>query len=170
MRMHPQILTEAQLKQLRELAGQVSFRDTDRQFDHSPECGRNHYRYSKWLGWGLEKRKLFKSLFPKDVMSFASVGWFLDLPATTGVLGRMTHWVNKRNSGYFVSYNIGEDALTIHIDDRPVVVKSGEGICFSARHIHELKPADFRRLWACVMLPGAPLSWPEELALFRNKE
>ena len=163
-------LTPEQHKALSEMSREVRYTDAKSYRRRMGESGRlSVYRYSKWLVWGLDGRKKFKSLLPETYVKRTLIGWFLDFPTITGFLDRITTWVDKKGSGYIITYNISDTPNAILIDDEEVVVEPGEGIGFSLRHVHEIKSSKHRMTWASLMLQGPPLEWEDECQLFRCK-
>lgn len=119
------------------------------------------YTFSRWYTWTKAKRDDFKALWREDIIKDAMVGWHLAFPPVIGFLDRMTTWVGEIRTGSVVSYNIGGDC-TILIDDRPVVVKHGEGIAFNLRMIHEIKASKAGQQWACIMTLHNPAKYGGE--------
>jgi hypothetical protein len=116
------------------------------------------YKNTRWFTWTAKQRNKYKALLPEHMVNQAVVGWYLDLPAGDGFLDRMTVWVDKPNSGTAIAYALRGDQ-TILINDKPVLVKQGQGIGFSLREIHEIKPSEEGQLWACVMVRGQPVEF-----------
>lgn len=166
-----QRLTPEQLTKLAEMSKTVRYTDAKTFKRRMGESGRlSIYRYSKWLTWGLDNRTEFKSCFPPELIKGALIGWFLDFPVITGFLDRITTWVNDKVAGYIVTYNVSETPNIIYIDDEPVTVEPGQAICFSLKHVHEIKPSKERGTWASIMLQGPPLDWTDECTLFKCKK
>ena len=61
------------------------------------------YRYSRWYDWTKAQREAYKADHLQDAINNAVVGWFLDIPAGTGFLDRMTAWVGKPMSGTVIA-------------------------------------------------------------------
>jgi hypothetical protein len=108
------------------------------------------YNLSKYLKWTVAQRKTFKENFPDNADSKAVVKWFVEYPANTGFLDRMTYWVNEASPSWLTCYNI-KGAGNIILDGKPITVPEGQGIEFSVDMIHEIKPTSAGTLWACVM-------------------
>jgi len=108
------------------------------------------YNLSKYLKWTADQRKVFKDNFPANADSKAVVKWFVEYPATTGFLDRMTYWENEPSPSWLTCYNL-KGAGDITLNNENITVPVGQGIVFSVDMIHEIKPTAQGTLWACVM-------------------
>ena len=108
------------------------------------------YNLSKYLKWTVAQRKTFKENFPANADSKAVIKWFVEYPATTGFLDRMTYWVNEPSPSWLTCYNI-KGAGNIILDGKSITVPVGQGIEFSVDTVHEITPTSTGTVWACVM-------------------
>ena len=108
------------------------------------------YNLSKYLKWTVTQRKTFKENFPANADSKAVVKWFVEYPASTGFLDRMTYWINEPSPSWLTCYNI-KGAGNIVLDGQIITVPVGQGIEFSVDMVHEITPTSTGTVWACVM-------------------
>lgn len=109
----------------------------------------SNYSYSRWYDWTAEQRTAFKSSFGPAVDK-ALVGWFLRFPATVGFLDLMTYWQDKIMAGNIVAYALN-DNQRIWLNGSEIVINRGEGLRFSLKIPHEVKPSNIAQNWVCIM-------------------
>lgn len=154
-------LTAEQLKNLQDLQSQIKMVPAT---SHRRRMGENKYNnlsvynYSRFLKWTAAQRKIFKENFPTNADNKAVVKWFVEYPANTGFLDRMTYWVNEKSPSWFTCYNI-KGSGNITIGDELVVVPVGQGITFPVNEIHEIAPTSTGTTWACVMTCDNVWEW-----------
>lgn len=109
------------------------------------------YKNTKWFWWSRKQRQLFKDNYLPAFTSKALVGYFIEFPAKRGFLDRMEAWVDASSAGVIIAYAL-HDNQHIWLDDKKVVLSKGEGIAFSLRRVHEVKPSKTRAVWANLMV------------------
>lgn len=152
---HYDKLTDTEVEDLIALSKELKFKDSK---GHRMRVGANAprvlsvYNYSKWFEWRHKQREQFKTFFPEIALPKITQGWYLEIPANTGLLDLMTVWVGKPLSGRIIATALMDQS--IFLDGQEVCVKKGEQIGFSLCTPHEIKPSEQGQLWACVMIHG----------------
>lgn len=158
-------LDDETLEKMQDLAARTPLYRATGQRIRVGEHGKDNlsvYNYDRWYGWKAKDRNLFKECFPESARDLMLVGHFLEIP-DGGHLDRMVAWVGVKQSGYMLSFNIGEEPARIIISDREVEVPVGGSVGFSLIEPHEIpKREGGRDLWACTMLLAAPPTWKAE--------
>lgn len=151
-------LSEENITELKALKGELNFVESKAQRRRMGENGLNRaswYLTSRSFTWLQEQRARFAKLVPEKQVKNSLVSWFVEYPAKTGFLDRMTYWVDKTMAGTVIVYALDGD-YEILIENKRVVVPRGEGIGFSLRLVHEIKESKAGQLWACMMVLGDP--------------
>jgi hypothetical protein len=154
-------LSAEQLNNLLELQSQVKMIPAT---SHRRRMGANKYNnlsiynYSRYMTWTAAQRKIFKENFPDNADSKAVVKWFVEYPANTGFLDRMTYWVGEPSPSWFTCYNI-KGSGNITINDELIVVPVGQGITFAVSEIHDIAATAAGATWACVMTCDNVWDW-----------
>lgn len=142
-------LTKTKLTKLQTLFSQVTFTDKNRRVGANGLAKMSIYTYSKWTSWTRIEKAAYKECFNVKFIDKAVVGWFLHFPKDTGFLDVMNYWLDEPVAGIIVAYAL--DDQEIIIDNEIVKVAAGEGIEFSLKQLHEIKPASKDQNWACLM-------------------
>lgn len=109
------------------------------------------YKNTRWFWWSRKQRQLFKDNYLSAFTNKALVGYFIEFPAKRGFLDRMEAWVDSDSAGVITAYALN-DNQHIWLDGTKVVLSKGEGIAFSLRRVHEVKPSKTRAVWANLMV------------------
>lgn len=149
---HPAVSEDA-VNSLLELAGELPFKFSNgsrmRKGRNAPHV-LSKYWYTRWFDWKHKQRVIYREAFPAEFTEITNQCWFVKYEANTGLLDVMDNWVNQKNPATFYCMAL-YDRQTIHINDELVIVNKGEILEFTINQIHEVRPLDRDRLWACIM-------------------
>ena len=143
-------LSNESLQTLEALAQEVNFTNENIRLGANGLQNLSIYSYARWYNWASTQRNRFKSAFETADADNALVGWFLTFPSETGFLDIMSYWQNKLMAGTIVAYAL-ENNQSIYLNNECITLNKGQGIRFSLRTLHEVKPALFDQKWACLM-------------------
>lgn len=141
-------LNDESLEILQNLISQVPFRSDNIRIGVNKTSNKSVYSESKWYNWNRQQKIQFKEAMG-SLVDTAVVGWFIKFPQN-GFLDKMDYWLDKTSAGTIVAYSLNNNNKII-MQDQEVKCDLGEGISFSLKQIHEIKPESFERNWACLM-------------------
>lgn len=147
-------VSEVSQQTLQALSQEVNFKEAysiRRRMGDNGNQALSVYRTSNWYDWTSAQRELFKAQLPTRQVEMAMTGWFLELPAQTGFLDRITTWKDSADAGVIIAYAL-EGPQSLWLNDTEVTVKARQGIGFSLRTTHEIKPSTAGQRWACLMV------------------
>lgn len=141
-------LNDDAVSSLEVLQQEVEFRTDDIRVGKNAPSVMSVYKHSKWYNWNRIQKATFKEAMGSHVDT-AVVGWFVTFPRS-GFLDVMTYWQDMVSAGTVVAYSLTDNNKII-VSGQEVTLNKGEGIKFSLKEIHEIKPEGFERNWACLM-------------------
>jgi len=141
-------LNQESVELLQTLKDEVRFRSDNIRIGANKTANRSVYSESKWYDWTRDQKSQFKTAMG-NLVDNAVVGWFINFPKN-GFLDEMDYWLDKTSAGTIVAYSLTDNNKII-IQDEETVCQIGEGISFSLKQIHEIKPEPINRTWACIM-------------------
>lgn len=149
-------LSEAQVAELLALSSELSFKLSESYRRRMGDNGMDNpsmYHYSKIFDWKKVQRERFRAIIPEEHRRLMVQGYFLKLAPVTGVIDRIDQWKTGSLAGKILAYAL-QDNQIFYLEDKRYVLNKGEGIFWSLRLAHEIKPCADGQHWACVMVPG----------------
>jgi hypothetical protein len=143
-------LNQDKIEILNNLSATVDYRNKNIRIGANGIQNKSIYVYSKWFDWHRDQRKLYKNCFDESLINNAMIGWFLKFPEKTGFLDLITYWVDNRLAATVASFALEDQEIILN--GEKVAVYKGEGIKFSLKIAHEIKPNSKEMRWACLML------------------